>query len=139
MFDKILDLVKEQLSSDSQVASTIPDNQKDAVYNEVATHLTSGLTNHDTLEGGVGGLLSMLQDTNTTGNPLTNAMQGGLLNTLASKFNLPPAAVGAIAGALPGLLQKFAHKAADPDDKSITPDDISNIISKKGGLGDLFG
>lgn len=138
MFDKILALVKEQLNSDPQVASKIPDNQKDAVYNEVATHLTSGLTNHDTLQGGVGGLLSMLQDSNTTGNPLTNAMQGGLLNTLASKFNLPPAAVGAIAGALPGLLQKFAGKVADPGDKSITLDDISNIVSKKGGLGDLF-
>jgi hypothetical protein len=35
---------------------------------------------------------------------------------------------GAIAGALPGLLQKFAHKANDPNDNSITPESISKSI-----------
>ena len=48
-------------------------------------------------------------------------------------------ATGAIAGALPGLLQKFAHKAGDPNDNSITTESISNSISGKlGGLGNLF-
>jgi len=139
MFDKIFELVKEQLNSDPQVASQIPDAKKDAVYNEVATHLTSGLTNHEALEGGAGGLLSMLQNAISSGNPLSEAMQGGLLNTLASKFDLPPSATGAIAGALPGLLQKFASKATDPGDNSITPDDITKAVSgKQGGLGSLF-
>ena len=139
MFDKIFELVKEQLDSNPQVASQIPGDKKDAIYNEVATHLTSGLSNHEALQGGAGGLLSMLENAISKANPLSDAMQGGLLNTLASKFNLPPSAIGAIAGALPGLLQKFAHKASDPDDKSITLDDISRAISgKQGGLGSLF-
>lgn len=139
MFDKIFELVKEQLNNDPQVASQIPGDKKDAVYNEIATHLTSGLSNHEALQGGAGGLLSMLENVISQSNPLSEAMQGGLLNTLASKFNLSPAAIGAIAGAFPGLLQKFAHKANDPGDSSITTDDISKAISgKQGGLGSLF-
>jgi len=37
------------------------------------------------------------------------------------------------------LLQKFASKATDPGDNSITPDDITKAVSgKQGGLGSLF-
>jgi hypothetical protein len=37
-------------------------------------------------------------------------------------------------------LQKFAHKANDPNDQSITPDSITNSFSNVGlgGLGNLF-
>lgn len=139
MFDKILELVKEHLNNDTEAGSKIPDDKKDAVANEVATHLTTGLSNHEALQGGAGGLLSMLENAISTGNPLTNAIEGGLVSSLASKFGLPPSVTGAIAGALPGLLQKFAQKAKDPNDPSISVDDISKSISgKQGGLGSLF-
>jgi hypothetical protein len=38
------------------------------------------------------------------------------------------------------MLQKFAHKANDPNDNSITPDGITSALSKfgAGGLGNLF-
>ena len=81
----------------------------------------------------------MLQNAVTSGSPVTNAIEGGLISSLASKFGLPPMATGAIAGALPGLLQKFARKAADPNDPSITTDSITKSLSGKlGGLGNLF-
>ena len=67
---------------------------------------------------------------------LVNAIEGGLASSLGSKFGLPPMATGAIAAALPGLLQKFAHKASDPNDPSITPDSITKHLS---GLGDIGG
>lgn len=57
------------------------------------------------------------------------------MNSLGSKFDQPPAATGAIAAALPGLLQKFAHKASDPNDHSITPDSITNPCPASGALG----
>lgn len=139
MFDQILQLVKEHVGNDSQVNSAVPAEQKDAVYNEIATHLSGGLKNHEALQGGAGGLLSMLQNAVASGNPLTQAIEGGLISSLTSKFGLSPMATGAIAGALPGLLQKFAHKASDPNDKSISLDDITgSLTGKKGGLGDLF-
>lgn len=139
MFDKIFELVQEHLNNNPEVASKIPDDKKDAVANEVATHLSSGLTNHESLEGGAGGLLSMLENAGSPGNPLTNAIEGGLISCLSSKFGLSPAATGAIAGALPDLLQKFAHKVKDPKDSSMTVDDITKAASgKHGGMGSLF-
>lgn len=80
----------------------------------------------------------MLQKGLTSGNPVTNAIEGGLASSLGSKFGLPPMVTGAIAAALPGLLQKFAHKANDPNDNSITPDSITKSLSGAGGLGSLF-
>ena len=140
MFDQILDLVKQQVGSNPQVASAIPPGQEQAVHTEIAHQVTHGLASQAAAQGGAGGLLSMLQGGMSSGNPVTSAIEGGLVSSLGSKFGLPPAATGAIAAALPGLLQKFAHKAADPNDPSITPDSITNSLSKLGGsgLGNLF-
>lgn len=140
MFDQILDMVKNHLGNNPQVASAIPPGEKDAVHHEVATQITNGLAHQAAAQGGVGGLLSKLQSGVASGSPITSAIEGGLVSSLASKFGLPPAVTGAIAGALPGLLQKFAHKANDPNDHSITPDGIANSLShiNVGGLGNLF-
>ncbi len=141
MFDQILDLVKQQVGSNPEVASAIPAGQEDAVHNEIAHHVTSGLASQASAQGGVGGLLSMLQGGGASGNPVTSAITGGLAGSLGSKFGLPPAATGAIAAALPGLLQKFSSKAADPNDSSITQDSISQALSNfgSGGLGGGLG
>ena len=140
MFDQILDLVKQHVGNNPQVASAIPAGQEDAVHNEIAHQVTHGLANQAANQGGAGGLLSMLQGGMSSGSPITSAIEGGLVGSLGSKFGLPPAATGAIAAALPGLLQKFAHKANDPNDSSITPDSITNSLSNLGGsgLGNLF-
>ena len=62
MFDKILELVKEHFENNPEIKSKLTDEQKDAVATEVATHLTTGLTNHEALPGGTGGILSMLEN-----------------------------------------------------------------------------
>lgn len=141
MFDQILDLVKGHMGNNPQLTSAIPADQVDAVHNEIATQVTHGLASQASAQGGVGGLLSMLQGGMSSGSPVTSAIEGGLVSSLASKFGMPPMATGAIAAALPGLLQKFAHKANDPNDSSITPDSITSSLSKmgSGGLGSLGG
>jgi len=138
MFDQILDLVKQHLGNNPQVAQAIPAGQEEEVHREVATQVTNGLAHQAAAQGGVGGLLSQLQAGLTSGSPVTNAIEGGLVSSLASKFGLPPAATGAIAAALPGLLQKFAHKANDPNDPSVTPDSITKSLPNLGGLGSMF-
>ena len=140
MFDQILSMVKEHLNSNPQLNSAIPPDQKDAVHSEIAEHVTTGLAQNAS-QGGVGSMLSQLQAGLTSNNPITNAIEGGLVSSLASKFGLPPMVTGAIAASLPGLLQKFAHKANDPNDTSITADSITNSLSGLGGgmLGNLFG
>ncbi len=140
MFDQILDLVKEHLGNNPQVASAIPPGQADAVHREIATQVTSGLAQQAAAQGGIGGLLSKLQGGLSSGSPVTSAIEGGLASSLGSKFGLSPMVTGAIAAAIPSLLQKFAHKANDPNDPSITPDSISSSLSNMGGglLGNLF-
>ncbi|GAB2685943.1 hypothetical protein GCM10027037_04490 [Mucilaginibacter koreensis] len=137
MFDQILQMVKDQIGGNTQVANAIPNGQHDAVHHEIATQVSQGLQNQAAAQGGVGGLLSQLTGAVQSGGPVVSAIEGGVLGSLGSKFGLPPAATGAIAAALPGLLQKFAHKANDPNDNSITPDSITNSIS--GGLGGALG
>ncbi len=143
MFDEILNLVKEHLGSNPQIANSIPAGQEDAVHQEIANHINNGLQQGASTSGGVGGLLSQLSGGLTSGSPITNAIEGGLASSLGSKFGLPPMATGAIAAALPGLLQKFAHKANDPNDSSITMDGLTKSFggggNTSGGLGSMFG
>jgi uncharacterized protein YidB (DUF937 family) len=117
MFDEILNAVKEHLGNNPQVANAIPADQADAIHNEIATHVTNALSGQGQSDatgssggGGLSGLLGKLESEVTSGSPIVNAIGGGLVSSLASKFGLGPAATGAIAASLPGLLQKFAPK-----------------------------
>ena len=140
MFDEIVNMVKNQLGNNPQVSQSLPTGKEEAIHHEVATQITHGLANQSAQQGGIGGVLSQLQNAATSGSPVVNAIEGGVVGSLASKFGLPPAVTGAIAAALPGLLQKFAHKANDPNDQSITPGGLGDMFSKigGGGLGNLF-
>ena len=139
MFDQILDLVKQHLNENPEIASQIPDDKKDQVHQEIANQITSGIQNQAT-SGGIGGLLSSLQNSVASGGTLTSSIEGGLVSSLTSKLGLSPAITGAIAGALPGILQKFVHKANDPNDPSITTDSIKSSLSNiEGKLGKMFG
>ena len=141
MFDQILDLVKEHIGGNPQVANTIPADKQDEVSREVAAHIDNGIKSGADTQGGIGGLLSSLAGGLSSGSPVTSAIEGGLVGSLASKFGLPAAATGAIAAALPGILAKFAHKASDPNDSSLTMDSITKSIGggNLGGLGSIFG
>ena len=137
MFDEILKLVQSHIGGNSQASAAIPAEQADDVHNEIASHINNGLQAQATAPGGAGGLLSMLEGGMSSGSPVVSAIEGGLVNSLATKFGLPPSVTGAIAGALPGILQKFATKANDPNDPSITPQSIGNSLP--GGIGGALG
>lgn len=134
MFDQILNVVKEQMAGNPQVAAAIPADKADDVHKEVASHIEQGLKGQSTGQGGIGGLLSSFTGGSGSGNPLTGAIEGGLVSTLGSKFGLSPTVTGAIAGSIPGILQKFAHKASDPNDKSISLESIAKSLGSSGGL-----
>jgi|SRR5450432_449071 hypothetical protein len=110
MFDQILQLVREHLNNNPQLAGNIPPEQADDVHREIATHITNGLQNQAAAPVTAGGILSELESSLASGNLATSAITGGLVGSLAGKFGLPPAITGAIAAALPGLMQKFTQK-----------------------------
>jgi len=128
MFDEILKMVKDHLGNNPEVSS-LPADQQDAVHNEVATQMTDALKNQASAQGGAGGLLSMLQNSLTSGSPVVHAIEGGLVGGLLGKFGLSPTIAGAVTAALPGLLQKFVHKANDPNDTSITKESIDQSLA----------
>jgi hypothetical protein len=127
MFEQILELVKDHIGNDPQIAQHIPPEQADAVHQAIAEHVTNTLQSQPTEtpatqsplgglgaltgQGGLGGLVSQFTSGLQSGSPLAAAIEGGLVGTLGSKFGLGPAATGAIAAALPGLLQRLtAHR-----------------------------
>ena len=115
MFDQILQLVKEHLNSNPELTGNMPTEQADQVHREIATHITNGLQAQtpDTNTGG--GILSQLEHNLASGSIPTSALSGALVGSLASKFGMPPLITGAIAAALPGLMQKFMQRSnAEP-------------------------
>jgi hypothetical protein len=114
MFDQILQLVKEHMGNNPEIAAALPGDQADAIHNEIATHITNGLQAQPSAQGMGGGFLSSLESSFASGNMATSAIAGGLVGSLGSKFGLSPAITGAIAAALPGLLQKYAQRSNGP-------------------------
>jgi hypothetical protein len=142
MFEQILQLVKDHIGNDPNIAQHIPPEQADAVHQAIAEHVTNTLQSQPTegpaaqsplgglgaptdpgglagglggltgglgglTQGGLGGLVSQFTNSLQSGSPLAAAIEGGLVGTLGSRFGLGPAATGAIAAALPGLLQRL--------------------------------
>ena len=112
MFDQILQLVKEHVGGNPQIAAAIPPEQADAIHHEIATQIHEGLQNQQAAPPS-GGILSTLENSLTSGNLVTSSLVGGLVGSLGSKFGLSNAVTGAIAASLPGLVQRFTHKT-DP-------------------------
>ena len=77
---------KYNLGGQPTVVQGIPADKVDEVHNEIASHGTNGLATQAVDQGGVGGLLTKLQDVLASGNPITNAIEGGLISSLTSKF-----------------------------------------------------
>jgi uncharacterized protein YidB (DUF937 family) len=138
MFDQILNVVKEQMASNPQAAAAIPADKADDVHKEVASQIEQGLKGQATGQGGIGGILAAFGG-GGSGSPVTGAIEGGLVSSLGSKFGLPPAVAGAVAAALPGILQKLASKATDPNDKSISLESITKSLGAGGGLSGALG
>jgi len=118
MFDDILKAVKDHFADNPQIAAAIPADQHDAVHNEIATHIANNMPAQGaepaSSSGGISSILGKLENEISSNNPIVNAIGGGLVSSLASKFGLGSAATGAIAASLPALLQKLVPKPAAP-------------------------
>ena len=114
MFEEILQAVKEKLGNDPAIAANIPGEHTDAIHQEIAGLIHSGVQDPTAAQPASGGILSELENSLGSGNILTSAIAGGLVGSLGRKFGLSSAVTGAIAASLPGLIQKFTHKVGDP-------------------------
>jgi hypothetical protein len=110
MYEEILQLVKEHLTNNPEVAATVPAEQADSVHQEIAEQIHTGLQNPASLLG-EGGITSLLSGGMGASNPIVS----NLVNNLVAKCGLSPEAGGAITAALPGLLQKVVSHASGSD------------------------
>lgn len=118
MFDQILQLVKDQLANHPAIGENISAEEADAMHHDIATKIHAGLPAEPlaepVAEEAGGGILDQIKNSLGGGGALASALEGGLVGSLGSKFGLSPAITGAIAAALPGLIQKYTQKTADP-------------------------
>ncbi len=119
MFDEILAMVKDKLENHPDVVNNLTPEQQAELHTEVANHVNNIAVNStvpaaDNNSGFGGGMLGKIESAVASGGPGVSAIEGGLINTLTTKFGLSPAITGAIAGMIPGLLQKFAQKNNSP-------------------------
>ncbi|WP_429380254.1 hypothetical protein [Mucilaginibacter sp. UYCu711] len=63
-------MVRDHIGGNPQISSAIPQDQQDDVYKEIAAHVNNGLQNQVSEQGGVGGLLSSLSGSLTSGSPM---------------------------------------------------------------------
>ena len=130
MFEQILQAVKEHIGNNPDLAATIPAEHAESVHHEIATQIHESLQgqaaaageaapaaeaessgfNLGNLGNMASGLLSNIESSLSSGGIGTSAVTGGLVGALSSKFGLPSAVTGAIAAAVPGLIQKFMQK-----------------------------
>ena len=137
MFEDILKAVKEHFNNNPELAAAIPDQHAEAVHHEIATQIHENIQNSNAAAGnsaiadpnfaaateepqssGLGSMasnfLSSIEQSLSSGGIGTSVISGGLVGALASKFGLPSAVTGAIAAAVPGLLQKLAARNQQP-------------------------
>lgn len=132
MFDQILSLVKEHAGSAIINNNDIPNDKNDAAV-ETATHSIMDTLKDAVQSGNMSDVMSLFNNggSNVSSNPLTQNMQGNLIEKLMQKFGLNNSQAGGIASSLiPSVLGKLVHKTNDPNDSSF---DLSSILSHFGG------
>ena len=131
MFDHLLSLVKENSGSAIINNDAIPNERNDEAV-ETTTHSIMDTLKSAVQKGNVSDVMQLFHHgSNVSSSPLTQNMQGNLIENLMQKFGLNNAQAGGIASSvIPGVLQKLVHKTNDPNDKSF---DLSSMLGHLGG------
>lgn len=108
MLDQVMDLVKQHLGNNQEVASVIPQGQQEAVQHEVANGINDGLTKNVT-SGGFGGMLSSLTGGGAQSD-FSSTISNAVAERLKGKFGLSEDAIRKITSAIPGIIQKIQGK-----------------------------
>lgn len=131
MFDQLLSLVKENAGSAIINNNAIP-NEKNEEAVETTTHSIMDTLKGAVQSGNVSDVMHLFNNSsNIASSPLTQNVQGNLIQRLMQKFGLNTSQAGGIASSIiPTVLSKLVHKTNDPNDKSF---DISSMLSHLGG------
>ena len=153
MLDQLIKLVEQNAGSAIVQNKAIPDQHNQAAINTVAEQIFSGLKNQAS-QGNVQQLAGMFQggSSSLTNNPIVTQLISSVAGSVASKFGVSKEAAQSMASSLlPTVMNQLVNKTNDPKDnsfdlggimKSVTGNsgfDVSSMLGKAGGLGDMLG
>lgn len=138
MFDKIMNMVKDQVTSSIGSIPGIPADKKSQVVETTTTSLMDGLKQH-AAGGGLGSLLGI------GGGSASSGLESGVISALTQKAGLSPAiAQSVVAAAIPAVMSLLKKHAGDPSSGLNLQSMVSGLTGGKGGgimgaLGGIFG
>jgi hypothetical protein len=140
MFDKLLNLVKENAGDAIINNPAVPNERNNDVIQEATKSLFKSLQGTAKKDGSQISDLFRQEGTATT-HPVTQQVSNNVAGDLMKKFGLDKgAANGIVAMLIPVVMSKLVHKTNDPNDKSFGFDDILGSLTGKGNiLGTLKG
>jgi len=131
MFENLLELVQQHAGSAIIDNPAIPNEHNDEAVSMASNSIVDGLKG--ALAGGdMNDLLHMFSNSGNAGNsPVSQGIQGNLIQSLMARFGIDNSAAAGIASSLiPTVLQQFVHKTNDPNDSSF---DIQSIVNNLSG------
>ncbi len=148
MFDKIIDLVKDQATSAIANNADVPANKKAAAVEATTSSIVDGLKNQVSLDN-VSNIVGMFTGKSGSSDALSGSLQNSVVTALAKKVGLSQGVASGIASTvIPAIMGLISKKNDDPNDSF----DIGSILGsltgggsgKKGGgllsmIGGLFG
>ena len=130
MFENLLDLVKQHAGGAIINNPAIPNEHNDEAVSMASNSIIDGLKG--AVSGGnMNDLLHMFSNSsNAAASPVSQGIQGNLVQSLMSRFGIDnPAATGIASSLIPTVVQQFVHKTNDPNDSSFDIQSIVNNIS----------
>jgi hypothetical protein len=135
MFEQLIQLAQQYGNEAVVKNNAIPNEQNEAVINEVSSSIFSGLQKIVS-EGGADQLAGLFQGNNAqdSSNPVVQKLTEQLTGSLGEKFGLSEDSASGVAGNLiPQILGSLVNKAKDPNDSSFQISDIIGAISGNSG------
>ncbi len=132
MFDQLFSLVKENAGNDIINNNAIP-NERNEEAVKTTTHTITDSLKGAVQSGNIADVMNLFNDggKNVSSLPLSQNMQGNLVDKLMKQFGLSNSQAGGIAASIiPNVLGKLVKKTNDPGDKSF---DLSSMLSQFGG------
>ncbi len=131
MFENLLDLVKQNAGAAIINNPAIPNEHNDEAVSMASNSIIDGLKGA-LANGNINDVLHMFSHSDNAANsPVSQGIQGNLIQSLMSRFGIDQSQAGGIASSLiPVVLQQFVHKTNDPNDSSF---DLQGIVNNLTG------
>ena len=140
MFDQLLQLIKDHTTDALALNTDITSDQKDIASQEATNSILETLK-EKVSQGDLSGITSLFNGETSSGSSIAIAAIENLTGRLSEKLGISTEQAQSVAESLmPGILEKFAAKANDPNDSSFNMETmVSQFTGSSLNLGGILG